>query len=88
MDSKEKKDSKKVVSSDFNKDELIFLFKKMHSDFNMLDSKMKEILNSNNLNTEDLKNIVKKFNEANKELNEYAEQRNKIIIELLKTIKN
>jgi hypothetical protein len=54
----------------------------------MLDSKMKEILNSNNLNTEDLKNIVKKFNEANKELNEYAEQRNKIIIELLKTIKN
>jgi len=87
-DFKSDEKGKKVILPDYNKDELIVLLRKMHNDFNMLDSKMKEILNSENVDRESLGNIAIKLNEANKELNECAEIRNKRITELLKMIKN
>jgi len=88
MNPKAKKNSKKVVSSDYNSNELIVLFEKLHSDFNMLDSKMKEILNSKKIEVKNSGNIIKTFNETNKELNTFAEQRNKKIKDLLKIIKS
>ena len=37
---------KKVIQSPYNIDDLIYLLQKMFNDFNMIDCKMKEILNS------------------------------------------
>jgi hypothetical protein len=87
-DSKSDKNAKKVVLAAYENNEIIVLLQKLHSDFNMLDSKMKEILNTDRLDMKILGNIAGKFNVANKELSEYAELRNKKIEELLKTIKN
>ena len=64
------------------------LLQKMFNDFNMIDCKMKEILNSESIEKEGLQDIAKKLNEANIELNQCAEIRNKKIDELLKMIKN
>ena len=79
---------KKVIQSPYNIDDLIYLLQKMFNDFNMIDCKMKEILNSESIEKEGLQDIAKKLNEANIELNQCAEIRNKKIDELLKMIKN
>ena len=79
---------KKVILSPYNIDDLIYLLQKMFNDFNMIDCKMKEILNSESIEKEGLQDIAKKLNEANIELNQCAEIRNKKIDELLKIIKN
>ena len=68
---------KKVILSPYNIDDLIYLLQKMFNDFNMIDCKMKEILNSESIEKEGLQDIAKKLNEANIELNQCAEIRNK-----------
>jgi hypothetical protein len=87
-DSKSDETVKKVIQPTTDKTDLIILLQKVHNDFNMLDSKMKEILNTDGIDKETLGNIVEKLKEVNKDLNECAEIRNKKIEELLKTIKN
>jgi hypothetical protein len=89
-DSKNDENAKKVIQSAKGKDEFINLLQKVHNDFIMLDKKMKEILNTDRIDRRSLGGIVviEKLKEVNKDLNIYAELRNKKIEELLKTIKN
>lgn len=74
---------KKIKQPAYSKEEIINLLQKVHSDFNMIDKKMKKILNVENLNV-----IDRKLIDANYILNECAEIRNKKIEELLNAIKN
>ena len=60
----------------------------MQDDFTILDCKMKEILDSEDLDKESLGDIVVKLKESFMDLSECAELRNKKIEELLKAIKN
>jgi hypothetical protein len=87
-DSKSDEAAKKVIQPTTDKIDLIILLQKVHNDFIMLDSKMKEILNIDGIDRETLGNVVERLKKINKDLNECAEIRNKKIEEFLKTIKN
>jgi hypothetical protein len=76
----------KALQPNYNRDDIIILLQKVQYDFNMLDSKMKAILDSENIDMESLGDVVKSFKEAYTELNEYAEIRNKKIKELLNAV--
>ena len=81
------RNEKKIMQPAYSKAELINLLQKVHYDFNMIDSKMKEILNAENIDAESLGNNLEKLKEVNNNLIEYAGIRNKKIEELLDTIK-
>jgi hypothetical protein len=78
----------KVIQPTIDKIDLINLLQKVHNDFNMLDNKIKEILNTDGIDRESLGNIIEKLKEVNKDLIECAEIRNKKIEELLKIVSN
>lgn len=86
-DTKNKEIVKKTIQSAYNKEKIIILLQKVQNDFNMLDSKMKEILNTDTVDIPGLEEDVKILNEANKALNYFADLRNKKIEELLQAIK-
>ena len=79
------KNKEKTIQPGFNKNELITLLQKVHNDFNMLDSKLEELLNSENIDLESMRSDVKRLRIAYTELNEIATLRNKKIQELLKS---
>lgn len=86
IDSKNEKAVKNVIQPATDKNELIILLQKVHNDYVMLDSKMKELLNSNGIDRESLGNDNEILKEAYKDLNKCAELRDKKIEELLKII--
>ena len=79
---------KKLIQPAFNKDELIMLLQKVQGDFTMLDSKIKELLDSDDFDIESMGEFAVKLKESFKGLKECAEIRNKKIDELLNAIKN
>jgi hypothetical protein len=87
-DSKNDKSVNKVIQSEIDKNDLIILLQKVLNDYDMIDCKMKELLNSNNFDKETLSNIIQKLSDVNKNLNDCAKQRNKEIVEFLKIINN
>lgn len=84
-DSKSEEETKKIIRSTTDKNELIILLQKVFNDYAMLDSKMKELLNPDN---SDVGDVVENFKEIHKKLNKYANSRNEKIEELLKTIEH
>lgn len=72
---------KKIKQPVYSKDEMITLLQKVQNDFVMLDKKIKEILNVENMSVVDRRLI-----DAIYILNECAEIRNKKIEELIKMI--
>ncbi len=79
---------KKLIQPAFNKNELIMLLQKVQGDFTMLDSKIKELLDSDDFDIESMGEFAITLKESFKGLKECAEIRNKKIAELLKIIKN
>lgn len=89
MNNTEKDENKKkIMQPAYSKAELITLLQKAHNDFKMIDSKLKEILNAENIDAESIGNTIEKLKETNNNLIEFAKIRNRKIEELLKTIKN
>jgi hypothetical protein len=82
-DLKSDKAAKNVIQPTIDKIDLVILLQKVQNDFNMLDNKIKDILNPDDVDKETLRNIVEKLKEVRKDLNECAEKRNKKIGELL-----
>jgi len=79
------KNKEKTFRPGYTKSELIILLQKVQGDFQMLDSKIEELLNSDNIDAESLGSEIKKLRLAYAELNEIATLRNKKIQELLKS---
>jgi hypothetical protein len=71
-----------------DKDEAIYTLEKAMHDFTMVDNLVNEMLNNDSIDQEELKHVMKRFEETTKTLSEYAQKRNNTITELLKLIKN
>ncbi len=82
-----KSDEKKLLYPVYNKAEIIIFLQKAQRDFNMIDSRIKEMLNVENINIEEFRDVAPKVYELGYELNECTETRNKKIEELLEIIK-
>jgi len=76
---------KATILHAYTKEEIIIILQKAFNDYNMVDSKMKDILTSTDIKSMEDVNW-KLIIEANNILIEYAEKRNKIIEELLNII--
>ena len=74
-----------TIQTAYNKEEIIIILHKSLHDYNMIDSKIKDILTSTDIKS--MENVNRKLIiEANNILIEFAEKRNKIIVELLNII--
>ena len=82
------KNKEKTIQLDFNKSELITLLQKVQGDYQMLDWKIEELLNSEDIDVKSMGGDVKRLQEAYRELNDLAKSRNKKLQELLKSINN
>lgn len=71
-----------------DKSEVISTLEKAIHDFNMVDNLVKQILNNDSVDQNELKHVLKQFDEANKALTECAQKRNETIKALLDLVKN
>jgi hypothetical protein len=75
-----------TIQPAYTKEEIIIILQKAFNDYNMVDSKMKEILKSGSSAIESKTDVNRKFIEANNVLIECARIRNNMLEELLITI--
>ena len=68
-DSIGKKDVKTIIQTAYSKDEIINLLQKILNDYNMIDSKMKEILKFGSINIENYGKVFKECNDCQKYFN-------------------
>jgi hypothetical protein len=76
-----------TIQPAYTKEEIINLLWKAQHDYNMIDSKIKEMLNVENINIKEFREVASKIYELNYDLIECAEMRNKKIEELMGIIK-
>ena len=71
-----------------DRSEVIYTLEKAIHDFDMVDSLVKQMLNNDSCDQEELKHVLKQFDEATKTLAECAQKRNDTIKALLDLVKN
>jgi hypothetical protein len=88
--SSNKEDNKenKVIQSEINKKDLIVLLQKVQNDYEMIDCKMKELLDPENIRNDANENDLRKLSDIFNDLSDFAKKRDKKIEELLKMMHN